>query len=176
MATKKWSVDPVHSEIQFKVKHLMITTVTGSFEKFDITAETEENDFTTGTVRFSADIDSVTTGNPDRDTHLKSGEFFDAPAYPQMTFVSTRAEKESDDEFVLHGDLTIRGTTKSVALKVEFGGVVKDPYGQTKAGFTLNGKIKRKEFGLSWDAVTEAGGVVVSDEVRIACEVQLVQQ
>lgn len=176
MATKKWIVDPVHSEIQFKIKHLMITTVTGSFKKYEAIAETEDDDFTNASITFTADIDSISTGNPDRDGHLKSPEFFDAASFPQMKFVSTRIEKKGEDEFTMYGDLTMRDVTKNIPLNVEFGGIVKDPYGQTKAGFTISGKVNRKEFGLKWDAVTEAGGVVVSDEVRLALEVQLIQQ
>ena len=177
MATKKWVVDPMHSEIQFKVKHLMITNVTGSFDKFDVSAETEDEDFMKAKISFSADVDSISTGNEQRDAHLKSADFFDAANHPQIKFVATKYENvDNDGSYELYGDLTIRGITKNVKLDVEFGGVVKDPYGNTKAGFTINGKIKRKDFGLHWDAVTEAGGIVVSDEVRIMCEVQLIEQ
>lgn len=175
MATTKWGFDPMHSEIQFKVKHLMITTVTGSFKKYNIEAETEGDDFTTGKVSFTADIDSIDTGNEQRDGHLKSADFFDGANHPQIKFNSTRFEKSGDD-YKLHGDLEIRGTVKPVVLNVEFGGIVLDPYGQTKAGFTVMGKISRKEFGLTWNAATEAGQIVVSDEVKINCEVQLVKQ
>jgi len=177
MATKKWVVDPMHSEIQFKVKHLMITNVTGSFDKFDVSAETEDEDFMKAKISFSADVDSISTGNEQRDAHLKSADFFDAANNPQIKFVATKYENvDNDGSYELYGDLTIRGITKNVKLDVEFGGVVKDPYGNTKAGFTINGKIKRKDFGLHWDAVTEAGGIVVSDEVRIMCEIQLIEQ
>ncbi len=175
MATTKWGFDPMHSEIQFKVKHLMITTVTGSFKKYSIEAETEGDDFTTGKVSFTADIDSIDTGNEQRDGHLKSADFFDGANHPQVKFNSTRFEKSGDD-YKLHGDLEIRGTVKPVVLNVEYGGIVLDPYGQTKAGFTVTGKISRKEFGLTWNAATEAGQIVVSDEVKINCEVQLVKQ
>jgi len=177
MATKNWVVDPMHSEIQFKVKHLMITNVTGSFDKFNVSVETEDEDFMKAKVNFTADVDSISTGNDQRDGHLKGPDFFDVANHPQITFTATKYENvDNDGSYELYGDLTIKGVTKNVKLDVEFGGVVKDPYGNTKAGFTINGKIKRKDFGLTWDAVTETGGIVVSDEVRIMCEVQLIEQ
>jgi polyisoprenoid-binding protein YceI len=172
----KWVVDPVHSEIQFKVKHLMITTVTGYFRKYDIEVETEGEDFTTASkINFTADIDSIDTNNAQRDTHLKSADFFEAERHRQLRFVGKKYEKKGD-EYKLSGDLSIRGTTKPITLDVEFAGIVVDPYGQTKAGFTVDGKISRKEFGLQWNAVTEAGQIVVSDDIRIHCEVQLIKQ
>ena len=176
MAKTTWTLDPAHSEIQFKVKHLMITTVTGHFGKFDLQVETEDDDFTrASSVIFTADIDSVTTGNEQRDTHLKSPDFFAADQYKQLKFTGKKFSK-SGSAYKLEGDLTIRDITKPIVLDVEFGGIVKDPWGQTKAGFTIEGKIKRKEFKLEWDAVTEAGQVVVSNDVRILCEVQLIKQ
>lgn len=177
MATKNWALDPTHSEVQFKIKHLMITNVTGSFEIFNISAKTEGEDFTKAKINFTADVNSISTGNEQRDGHLKGGDFFDAEKFPQIKFEATKAESiDNDGSFDLYGDLTIRDVTKNVKLAVEFGGVVKDPYGNTKAGFTINGKINRKDFGLNWNAVTEAGGVVVSDEVRIIAEIQLIEQ
>ncbi|MGV3589845.1 MAG: YceI family protein [Adhaeribacter sp.] len=177
MANVKWVADPAHSEIQFKVKHLMITTVTGYFEKFTIEAETTDDEFTDATkVTFTADINTINTNNDQRDTHLKSADFFDAANHNELRFEGTRYENVGGSDYKLHGDLTIRGITKPVTLNVEFGGIVVDPYGQTKAGFTITGKISRKEFGLTWNAVTEAGSVVVSDEIRILAEVQLVKQ
>jgi len=177
MATTNWAIDPMHSEVTFKVKHLMITNVTGSFDTFNASVQTEDNDFTKAKVSFTADVDSISTGIKDRDNHLKSADFFDAANHPQIKFVATKFENvDNDGSYEVYGDLTIRGTTKNIKLDVEFGGVIQDAYGNTKAGFTINGKIKRKEFGLHWDAVTEAGGVVVSDEVRIAVELQLIKQ
>ncbi|ARS34286.1 YceI family protein [Pontibacter actiniarum] len=177
MATTKWVVDPTHSEVQFKVKHLMITTVTGYFSKYNVEVETEDEDFTKASrIVFTADVDSISTNNEQRDTHLKSPDFFDAANHAQVRFEGNKFEKASDDQYKLHGDLTIRGTTKPVTVNVEFGGIVVDPYGQTKAGFTVTGKINRKEFGLSWDAVTEAGSVVVSDEIKLNSDIQLVKQ
>ena len=172
----KWKVDPAHSEIQFKVKHLMITTVTGYFKNFDLEVETEEDDFTKAKkIIFTTDVDSLETNNPQRDTHLKSADFFDAEKNKQIKFTGKKYEK-AGDEYRLTGDLTLRGVTKPITLAVEYGGVVVDPYGQTKAGFTIVGKISRKEFGLTWSAVTEAGQIVVSDEIKIHCEIQLVKQ
>lgn len=172
----KWKIDTAHSEIQFKVKHLMITTVTGYFKQFDLEAETTTDDFATASnILFTADINSIDTNNSQRDTHLKSADFFNAEEYSQLTFTGTKYEV-SGDEAKLHGNLTIKGITKPVTVNVEFGGIVVDPYGQTKAGFTVSGKISRKEFGLTWNAVTEAGSVVVSDEIKIHAEVQLVKQ
>lgn len=171
-----WKIDPAHSEIQFKVKHLMITTVTGYFRTFDLVVETETDDFNTAKrIEFTADINSIDTNNQQRDTHLKSADFFDAENHNQLRFVGRKYEG-SGDQAKVHGDLTIRGITKPVTLDVEFGGTVVDPYGQHKAGFTIKGKISRKEFNLTWNAVTEAGQVVVSDEIRLLAEVQLIKQ
>jgi polyisoprenoid-binding protein YceI len=171
-----WKIDPAHSEIQFKVKHLMITTVTGYFKKFDLEVETESDDFNTAKrIEFTADIDSIDTNNAQRDAHLKSADFFAGDQHSQLLFVGKKYQGDGD-EAELTGDLTIRGITKPVKLHVEFGGIVVDPYGQTKAGFTLSGKISRKEFGLVWNAVTEAGHVVVSDDIKIHGEVQLIKQ
>ena len=172
----QWKIDPAHSEIQFRVKHLMITTVTGHFKKFDLNVETETDDFATAKkIEFTADIDSISTNNEQRDTHLKSADFFHAEEHEQLHFVGNKYEAKGD-EAKLHGDLTIRGVTKPVTLNVEFGGIVVDPYGQTKAGFTITGKVSRKEFGLLWSAVTEAGSVVVGDEIKIHAEIQVVKQ
>ena len=176
MSTIKWTIDPTHSEITFKVKHLMISTVTGHFKKFDLVGETETNDFNTAKkIEFTADVDSIDTNNEQRDAHLKSADFFKAEEHPQIKFSGTKYEADGN-EGKLYGNLTVAGTTKPVVLDVEFGGTVVDPYGQTKAGFTVTGKISRKEFGLTWNAVTEAGNVVVSDDIKINAEIQLVRQ
>jgi len=170
-----WKIDPAHSEIQFKVKHLMITTVTGYFRKFECEVITETEDFnSTTSIKFTADIDSIETNNEQRDTHLKSEDFFNAEKFNQVVFVGTRYDAMNDSA-TLYGNLTIRGITKPVKLDVQFGGTVVDPYGQKKAGFTVNGRISRKEFDLKWNAVTEAGSIVVSDEVKIHADVQMVK-
>lgn len=173
MSTQKttWAIDPSHSEITFKVKHMMISTVTGHFLDYTGSIETESEDFKNADIRFTAKIDSISTKNADRDGHLKSDDFFNAEAYPELTFVS-----KSFDGETLTGDLTIRDVTKEVALDVEFNGVAVDPYGQTKAGFEITGEISRKEFNLSWNAVTEAGSIVVSDKVKLQLEAQFVKQ
>ncbi|MFN2438609.1 MAG: YceI family protein [Chitinophagaceae bacterium] len=176
LATQQWKTDPAHSEVQFKVKHLMITTVTGHFKKFELVVETENDDFTKATkIEFTADIDSISTNNEQRDTHLKSADFFQAEQYSILKFIGHKYEKAGDD-YKLHGDLTIKNITKPITVNVEYAGIVLDPYGQTKAGFTVDGKLSRKEFGLMWNAVTEAGQIVVSDEIRLHCEIQLVKQ
>ncbi len=174
MATYK--IDAAHSEITFKVKHLMITNVTGNFTRFNATMETGTPDFSDAKISFDADVNSVSTNNEQRDGHLKGDDFFAAEKFPKLTFVSKKFTKKSDDEYTLTGDLTIRDVTKTVDLAVEFGGNMVDPWGQAKAGFEINGKINRKEFGLGWGAVTEAGGVVVSDEVKLHLAVQMIKQ
>jgi polyisoprenoid-binding protein YceI len=177
MALTNWVIDPTHSEVQFKIKHLMITNITGSFNIFSATVQTEEEDFTKAKISFTADVDSIATGNEQRDGHLKSPDFFDAAKFPQIKFVETKVENvDNDGSYELYGNLTIHGITKNIKLDIEFGGVVEDAYGNTKAGFTINGKINRKDFGLVWNAVTEAGGVVLSDDVRIVSEIQLIKQ
>jgi polyisoprenoid-binding protein YceI len=176
MSKTKWVLDPTHSEIQFKVKHLMITTVTGNFKKFDASAETDGDDFTDATVHFSASTASVDTGSEQRDGHLKSDDFFSSEKFPELHFTSSKLSKKSVENFILEGNLTIKDVTKPVTLDVEFGGIAKDPYGNIKAGFTLSGKINRKDFGLTWNVPTEAGGLLVSEDVRILAEIQVVKQ
>lgn len=171
----KWTIDTAHSEITFKVKHLVISTVTGKFNEFDATLETDNEDFEDADITFEALIDSIDTGDEDRDNHLKSDDFFNASEHPKMTFKSTSFKKTGNSQYKLIGDLTIRGNTKTVELDAKYGGTVSDPYGNTKAGFEINGKLKRKEFGLAWSAVTEAGNIVVSDEVELNLNVQFTQ-
>jgi polyisoprenoid-binding protein YceI len=175
-SSTKWVIDPSHSEVEFKVKHLMISTVTGKFTSFNAEVSTPGEDFSQAKVHFTADAASITTGNEQRDGHLQSDDFFNAEKFPQLVFNSTAVTKNSDNEFKVTGDLTIRDITKSVTLNVDFNGTMTDPYGQHKAGFEVTGKINRKEFGLQWSATTETGGIVVSDEVKIHCNVQFVKQ
>jgi polyisoprenoid-binding protein YceI len=171
----KWGIDATHSEVQFKVKHLVIATVTGSFKKFNGSVESEsETDFEGATVEFSVDVDSIDTNQADRDKHLKSPDFFSAEEFPTIDFKG-QMKKVEDKMYKLTGPLTVRGVTKDVQLNVEFGGIVKDPWGNTKAGFELNGKINRKDFGLLWNAVTETGGVVVADEVKLHLNIELIK-
>jgi polyisoprenoid-binding protein YceI len=172
----KWLIDPAHSEIHFKVKHLMISNVTGKFKQFTVSAETEGDDFSkTSNIVFSADVHSIDTGNEQRDTHLKSSDFFNGETHSKIHFHSESYVKKGDKE-LLHGNLTMHGMTKPVTVEVELGGVAKDPYGQTKAGFTISGKFSRKEFGMTYNAATETGGVLIGDEVKFNGEIQLIKQ
>ncbi len=173
-ATKTvWNIDPTHSEIQFKVKHLVISTVTGHFRQFEGTMETEGDDFATASIHFEADTTSLDTNQAQRDEHLRSAEFFDSEKYPKMTFQSTDVKQVDDENYTVTGDMTIKDITKSVELKAEYGGSMTDFYGNYKSGFEVSGKINRKEFGLTWGAVTEAGGIVVGDEVKLAFNIQI---
>jgi polyisoprenoid-binding protein YceI len=176
MATTKWVIDPMHSEVQFKVKHLVISTVTGFFKSFEGSLETENEDFEGANISFSLDIDSIDTNQSQRDAHLKAADFFDAEKYPKITFKSTSFKKTGDDEFKLDGELTVKGNAKPVTLAVEFGGSTADFYGNIKAGFEVTGKISRKEFGLTWDGVTEAGSVVLGDDIKLLINVQFAKQ
>jgi polyisoprenoid-binding protein YceI len=174
MATYK--IDTAHSEITFKVKHLMITNVTGNFTKFDAVLEAAKDDFSDAKITFEADTDSISTNNEQRDGHLKSEDFFAADKFPKLSFSSTSFTKINEADYKLIGELTIRDITKTVELAVEYGGTVTDPYGQIKAGFEVGGKINRKDFGLAWSATTEAGGIVVSDEVKLHIALQMIKQ
>lgn len=174
MAT--WTIDNNHSEITFKVKHLVISTVSGKFNKFEGTVKSDKEDFSDARIQFSAEIDSIDTGNEQRNGHLKSADFFDAGTHPQLTFASTRVTKKGGSDYQVEGNLTIRGTSKPVVLEAEFGGVQKDFYNNTVAGFELTGKINRKDFGLHWSAVTEAGGLVVADEVKLILNVEIIKK
>ncbi|WDF57002.1 YceI family protein [Mucilaginibacter sp. KACC 22063] len=175
MATTKWVLDPMHSEVQFKIKHLVISTVTGSFNKFEGTAETEGDEFENANIEFTLDVDSIDTNQEQRDQHLKAADFFDAEQYPKITFKSTSFTKSGSD-FKLTGDLTIKDVTKSVTLDVEHGGTATDFYGNHKAGFEVAGKINRKEFGLTWHGVTEAGSIVLGDDIKLDISVQFTKQ
>ncbi len=175
MATSKWVLEPAHSELHFKIRHLMISNVSGSFGKLDGSVETEGDDLTTAKVNFSVAVDSISTNNEQRDGHLKSGDFFDAATYPAITFESNGMTKVDDENYTVTGNLTMHGVTKPVSLNVEFGGIAKDPYGNTKAGFSIEGKLNRKDFGLSWNAPTEAGGLMVGEDVKISASVQFVK-
>ena len=167
----KWNIDSTHSEINFKVKHMMISTVTGGFGKFDASVEAADDSFKDASFKFEAEIDSINTNNKDRDAHLKSDDFFNAEQFPKLTFEST-----SFDGDKMTGNLTNRDVTKEVTLDVDFNGVAVDPYGQTKAGFDMETTINRKDFNLTWSAVTEAGSIVVSDKVKLIANVQFVKQ
>ncbi len=170
-ATKTiWKVDPMHSEVHFKVRHLVISTVTGSFGAYTGTIESNDDNFEGAQAHLSAEVQSISTGVADRDGHLKSGDFFDAEKYPHIKMEGKFIKHGND--LKLEGPLNIKDVTKNVSLHVDFGGTMVDGYGQTKAGFEITGKVNRKEFGLTWNQVTETGGVVVGDEVKLTFNVQ----
>ncbi|MCC5933751.1 MAG: YceI family protein [Balneolales bacterium] len=177
MAATTWNIDPTHSEVKFKVKHLVISTVTGSFNTFagNIEAEGDGTSFENAKASFTADTDSIFTNNADRDAHLKSDDFFNTEAFPKLSFESTKFEHTGDGEYKVTGNMTIRDITKEIVLDAVHGGTVGDPYGNTKAGFEISGTINRKEFGLKWSAITEAGSVVVGDKVKLELNVQFVK-
>jgi len=173
--TKTWAVDPAHSEILFKVKHMMVSTVTGSFDEFNGTLKTTDSGFEDAQIEFRASTKSINTRNADRDKHLNSDDFFNSEKYPEMKFISKSFKKQDDSNYILVGDLTIRDVTREVTLSVTHEGTAVDPYGQKKAGFEITGKLNRKDFDLKWDAVTEAGNIVVSNEVNLVLNVQLIE-
>jgi len=175
MATTNWSIDPTHSTVGFKVKHMMFTNVSGIFETYDATIISDEGDFSNATIEFSADIASINTHNTDRDNHLKSADFFDAENNPKLTFKVSSFEKAGND-YEIAGDLTIKGVTKFVKFPAEFSGLMTDPWGNTKAGLNISGKINRKDWGLTWNAALETGGVLVGEEVKLDIELQLLKQ
>lgn len=171
----KWGVDASHSEVQFKVKHLVIATVTGFFRKFSGAVESESEDFDGAKVNFSIDTTSIDTNVADRDGHLKSPDFFAADQYPTIEFKNGVLKKVSGENYKLTGDLTIKDVTKRVELTAEFNGIVADPWGNTRAGFEINGVINRKDYNLTWSAVTEAGKLVVADDVKLHFNIEVVK-
>ena len=175
-STTKWVLDPTHSEIGFKIKHLMITNVSGNFNKFEVKAETNGDDFSNAKVSADIEVESINTNNAQRDAHLRAADFFEAEKFPLISFKSTGIQKLDEETYTLTGNLTIKETTKPVKLALEFGGVTKDPYGNYKAGFSITGKINRHEFGVSYNAVLETGGVALGEEIKINGEIQLVKQ
>jgi polyisoprenoid-binding protein YceI len=176
MAKSIWAIDPTHSEIGFKVKHMMFTNVSGKFNSVEATIENEDDNFETSIINFSAEVHSVDTNNQDRDNHLKSADFFDVENFPKLSFVSTGIRKVNDDEYKITGDLTIKDVTKNVTLATEYSGTMKDPWGNTKIGLSINGNINRKDFGLTWNSVLETGGVLVGEDVKLVAEIQFIKQ
>jgi polyisoprenoid-binding protein YceI len=177
MIKQTWVLDAAHSELQFRIKHLMISTVSGRFGNFEATVKTEGDDFTTAKVQFRAGVNSISTNNEQRDAHLKNGDFFEAETYPDILFSGDKMEKTGEDEYKLHGTLTLKGVSKPVMLTAEFGGITKDPWGNTRAGFSVSGKIRRVDYGISFGAVADAsGGLLLADEVKIDANVQFVKQ
>jgi polyisoprenoid-binding protein YceI len=176
METIKWNLDPTHSELRFRIRHLMIANVSGAFNKFDVNMHTNGNDLATAQISVKADIDSISTGNEQRDIHLKNGDFFDAAIHPQLQFTSATIEKKDDENYTVFGDLTMKGVTRPVKLNVEYGGVTKDPWGNDRAGFVVTGKLNRSEWGISFNNILETGGVALSDEVKLSAEIQMVKE
>ncbi len=175
MSAKKWVIDPLHSEVQFKVKHLVISTVTGSFNTFNGEAVTGEEGFENASVSFNIDVNSIDTNQEARDNHLRSADFFDAPNHPEISFKSTSFTKVKGNQYKLAGDLTMKGISRPVEVDVEYGGTEKDAWGNTKAGFEVTGKINRKEFGLTYNALTETGGLALGEDIKLIANIQLAQ-
>lgn len=169
-----WAIDTTHTEVQFKVKHLVIATVTGFFKKFSGSVESESEDFDGAQVNFSLNVNSIDTNQVDRDNHLKSPDFFAAEQYPTIDFTGSLAKVEGS-EYTLDGALTLHGITKAIVLNVDFGGTIVDPWGNNRAGFEISGKLNRKDFGLTWNSLTEAGGMVVSEEVKLHINAELIR-
>jgi len=176
MSTTKWVLDPTHSELGFKIKHLMISNVSGGFTTFDVQTKTASDDFSDAEVIANVDVASINTSNSQRDEHLRNADFFEADTHPKIVFKSTKVEKVDSETFHLYGHLTIKDTTKPVKLSVEYNGIAKDPWGNLKAGFTVNGKINRKDFGITYNAVMETGGLMLGEDVKINGDIQLVKQ
>ena len=176
MAKTKWTLDPTHSELGFKIKHLMISHVSGSFKSFKAEVVMEGENFSSAQIQLTAEMASIFTNNEQRDTHLRTSDFFEVDRFPELTFESTRIEKLDGDTFTLHGNLTLKGVTKPVQLNVEYSGVTKDPWGGERVGFVVTGKIKRSNWGVNFNAALETGGVALGEEVRINSEIQLVKQ
>ena len=175
MAIAKWKLDPTHSELGFKIKHLMISHVSGFFKSFQIEGETQDEDFGTGKIHLKAAMNSIHTNNEQRDAHLKNADFFATDQHPEMKFESVRIEKADSENFHLYGNLTLKNITRPVQLNVEYSGTTKDPWGGERAGFTVTGKIRRSDWGINF-GLLEAGGAMLGDEVKIQSEIQLVKQ
>lgn len=172
MANAQWKVDPTHSSLDFSVKHMMVSRTKGTFHNFDASIEADPADLTTANIEFTVDVASVDTRNEDRDNHLRSGDFFDVENHPKMTFKSTNISKNGDGEYEVTGDLTLHGVTHPETFKVEFEGQGKDPWGNEVAGFSGEGKIKRSNYGLTYNAALETGGVLIGDDVRVMIQIE----
>ncbi|MFC4322090.1 YceI family protein [Litchfieldia salsa] len=172
MAKTKWNVDVTHSGIDFSVKHMMFATVKGAFHKFEAVVEADPTDLTTADISFDVDVASVDTRNEDRDNHLRSADFFDVENHPKMTFQSTSITKTDENEYDVTGELTINGVTNTETFAVTYEGQGKNPWGVDVVGFSGEGKIKRSEYGLTWNAALETGGVLVGDQIKISLQVE----
>jgi len=176
MANTKWVLDPTHSEVMFKVRHLLVSNVTGHIKQFNATVETDSDDISTAKVNFTAEMNSLTTNNEQRDGHLASNDFFDVANHPQLTFVGERMEKVDAENYKMHGTLTIRGNSNPVTLNVAFGGMVKDPWGNDRVGFEVHGKINRKDYGVNFSMVSETGGILLGEDVTINANAEFVKE
>ncbi len=176
MSTTNWAMDPSHSELTFKVRHMMVSNVTGHFKNFTATLTTEGDDMPTAKVHLTANVESISTNNEQRDGHLKTADFFDHENHPQMIFDSTKLEKVTEEEYKLHGNLSMRGVSKPVTMKVEFGGIMTDPWGNARTGFTVDGKVNRKDFGVSFSLISETGSILLGEDVTIHANVEFVKQ
>jgi polyisoprenoid-binding protein YceI len=174
--TERWEIDSSHSSVHFSVRHLVIAKVRGTFGRWSGTVQVPDGDFSKATVAVTIDASSIATGVADRDAHLKSPDFFDVAQYPELRFVGKRVEPRSTNEIDVIGDLTIKGTTREVVLRVEQYGQAKDPWGNVRVGFTATTSIDRKDFGLIYNQVLETGGVMVGDRVEIEAEIEAVKQ
>jgi polyisoprenoid-binding protein YceI len=175
MSMTKWVLDPAHSEFQFKVRHMLISNVSGHFKSFNATAETDGDDISNAKVHFTADVSTISTNNEQRDAHLRSGDFFDAENQPQITFDGQGLTPKGDD-YTMTGTLTMRGVSKPITINVEYGGKIVDPWGNNRAGYTVTGKINRKDFGVSFSMVSETGGIMLGEEVSFTANVEFVQE
>jgi polyisoprenoid-binding protein YceI len=171
-----WSIDKAHSRVGFAVKHMMVSTVRGSFKEYGGTVALDTSDFTRSKFEGWVDVGSIDTANADRDNHLRTNDFLDREAHPKMTFKSSSIERKGDGEFAVHGDLSIRGVAKPVVFEVEYGGTGKNPWGKTVAAFSAHTTINRKDFGVSWNAALETGGVLVADKVKIEIDLEAVAE
>ncbi|WP_284238807.1 YceI family protein [Paenibacillus glycanilyticus] len=176
MANSKWVVDASHSSVDFTIKHMMIAKVKGTFHKFEAEIEADPADLTSATISFKIDLSSIDTRNADRDNHLRTGDFFDIAEFPELNFQSTNIVKIDEDEYEVTGDVSLRGVTRSETFSVTFEGAGKDPWGNEKAGFSGKGSFKRSDYGLTYNAALETGGVLIGDEVKIAIEIEAAKQ
>jgi polyisoprenoid-binding protein YceI len=167
-----WALDTTHSSIDFSIRHMMVSNVKGSFNSFSAAIEADPTDLTTADIQFTIDLESVDTRNADRDNHLRTADFFDIEKYPQLTFVATSIVKTGENEYNVTGDLSLHGVTRSEKFAVTFEGAGKDPWGNEKAGFSGKGSINRSDYGLTWNAALETGGILVGDQVKISLEIQ----
>jgi len=176
MAKTTWVLDPTHSELGFKIRHLMITNVSGSFTNFEAKATMEDGDLSTASVTLKAAMDSINTNNHQRDAHLRNADFFETEKYPNLEFQSTRFEKLNNEEYKVYGNLTMKGVTAPIALNLEYSGVTKDPWGNERAGFIVTGIVKRSQWNIQFNATMETGGVVLGEDVKLHAEIQMVKE